>query len=302
MPSDVTVLIPVRGDAPFLNQTLNSISRNTSLPKEVLIIDDGISHACRQALEQAPSKCALRVVASQGKGLVAALNTGLRLANTRFICRIDSDDLMHENRIQVQIEYLRTHPDVVAIGSQLTYINESGRETGKSNYPVGALNRHPEFKKRCLIAHPSTMYRKTDALRVEGYRSIFSWNDVDIAEDFDFWLRLSRFGNIEIVNEFLTSYRQHSSQISAEHSLGQIFGTPYIAAVNLQSLPFPKKIEFKNFRSPDQLLYFKTIASTFGASRVVGYKLQLIIANNKTLLHSRILNRIFNRVIAFLIR
>ena len=77
----ISVLIPVRGDAPFLYQAIKSLSESTLKPSEVLIIDDGISENQLNRLKDLNFDLNLKVIKNKGVGLVNALNTGLYLAN-----------------------------------------------------------------------------------------------------------------------------------------------------------------------------------------------------------------------------
>jgi glycosyltransferase involved in cell wall biosynthesis len=77
----ISVLIPVRGDAPFLSQAIKSLSESTLKPSEVLIIDDGISENQLIKLKELNFDLNLKVIKNKGVGLVSALNTGLNLAN-----------------------------------------------------------------------------------------------------------------------------------------------------------------------------------------------------------------------------
>jgi len=275
MSSEVTVLIPAHGSSPFIKFTLDSVAKNSVQPDEVLIIDDGLSSQAIADINSFSSRLSIVVIANAGKGLVDALNTGLRAAKGKYIARIDNDDLMAENRIERQLSQFESDPNLIAIGSQCNYINSEGTRTGRSNYPIGALNELPDFKFKCLIAHPSTMYLRSAAVDIGGYRSIFTWNGVDIAEDFDFWLRISKKGIVSVSAELLTEYRQHAGQLSSRHLAGQQIGTPYISAVNLEINTNPVKIIFKNGKSDQLLILLYSIREGLGFRRYLASKLAL---------------------------
>jgi glycosyltransferase involved in cell wall biosynthesis len=257
MTSDVSVLIPAYGDSPYLIETLISISHNSVLPGEVLIIDDGLSGKALQDIHNFHGNFRPLVRKSNSKGLVEALNTGLKLAQFKFICRIDNDDLMMSKRIETQLKFFEGNAKTVAVGSQCIYIDSNGKETGLSRYFVGDISTSPKFSTQCLVAHPSTMYLRSAALSINGYRSIFNWNGTDIAEDFDFWLRLSRLGEIVVMDEFLTKYRQHPKQLSSLNSFGQSLGTPFISAVNKAKLDSQQCLYF----SPTDISQRKYVTS-----------------------------------------
>ena len=59
------------------------------------------------------------------------------------------------------------------------------------------------------IAHPSSLFIKKDIMSVGSYRSFYEY-----AEDYDLWLRVNESYKIGNINQFLTDYRVHSSQLT----------------------------------------------------------------------------------------
>ena len=299
MISDVSVLIPAYGESPFLLDTLNSVSRNSVQPSEILVIDDGLSKKIVQDIEIFSSTFQVKVIKSEGKGLVEALNTGLKKARYKFICRIDNDDLMLENRIERQLHHFETNKKIVAVGSQCIYIDSSNKETGISRYPNGDISENSEFPFQCLIAHPSSMYLREAALKINGYRSLFKWNNIDIAEDFDFWLRLSKLGEIQIFNEYLTKYRQHANQLSTLNSFAQRIGTPYISAVNKANLENPRKLEFISKDLSEKKFLIQIIKKYLGYKKASSIYLLFFHLENPQFFKVKFLSEIFNKLVNF---
>jgi len=299
----VTVLIPAHGKSPFISETLLSIEGNSLLPHEILIIDDGLTESALSTIKQFNTRLPIKLKKNSGIGLVDALNTGLKVASAEFICRIDGDDLMKPERITTQLRSLQSNKQLVAVGSQCVYIDENSREIGFSKYPVGMLNSKPEFKNKCLIAHPSTMYCLDSAISIGGYRSLFKWNGTDIAEDYDFWLRLSRLGQIEITNNFLTKYRQHRNQISSNSVYGQILGTPYISAIHRKDgESSPIEIEFINNQSLLSDYYFTVIRTRLGYRMFSVCKLTLLEVRCPKWLSQSFFGKVLRRIINLLNR
>jgi glycosyltransferase involved in cell wall biosynthesis len=228
--SGISVVLPAHGASAYLFHTLNSISFSTLIPNELLLIDDGInSDVVKDVALRFPS---VRILPNEGSGLVDALNTGIR--NTRFdlVARIDADDLMEPERLEIQMRAFRNDPGLVLFGSQVTYINELGVSGGCSNYFTGDITDLTRAGDSCLLAHPSVMYKVEAVNTVGGYRKIFRVNDVDLAEDFDLWIRLSRVGRVVNSDQALTRYRQHGAQLSNLHRIPQEMSSIYISAVS----------------------------------------------------------------------
>lgn len=224
------MIIPVRGDAPFLFQAIKSLSESSLKPAEVLIIDDGISGNTVNELKHSNFELNLILVKNKGIGLVNALNTGLSLATYELIARLDSDDKVHKSRLEQQSSFLNSSPEVVVVGSQVTYINEHNKILGNSSYPVGSLGNNERFDHECLIAHPSVMYRKSFLKVVGGYREVAKIGTTSLCEDFDLWKRIAKVGELVNLEKNLTFYRQHSGQLSNRFRYAQELATLFVAS------------------------------------------------------------------------
>lgn len=281
MTSNVSVLIPAHGISPYINETLRSISLNTLLPDEVIVVDDGLTENSLKEVKKFNDVLPILLLKNRGNGLVSALNTGLAAANFEIICRIDADDLMHSERILNQTTKLSSNNQLVAIGSQCYYIDSNSTILGASKYPIGILNDNPDFQRKCLIAHPSTMFYRDSAIAIGGYRSIFTWDSVDIAEDFDFWLRLAKVGKIEVTDQILTYYRQHAEQLSSKNQIGQLIGTQYVCAVNTKEVSSEaRKVEFVKGRSSQSSFLKSFVLEKLGLTRSIALFLLMKRANN----------------------
>lgn len=86
----VTFLVPVHGDGTTLAAALASVlAQGDGRPMEVIVVDDGWLREGAAALSQFGGQ--LRVVASEGRGAAAALNTGIRAARHSIVCQVDQD-------------------------------------------------------------------------------------------------------------------------------------------------------------------------------------------------------------------
>lgn len=208
----VSVLIPVYRDAPHLNSTIASIKMQSFKEFEVIIILDRASKETKiYARNLALDSDNFKVVVSKKPGISHALNTGIRESSGEFIARIDADDLMREDRLALQKNFLEQHEEVVCVGSQVTKINVSGKRVGRSSYPGSNKQITSTLLFRNCMAHPSVMYRRSSILEVNGYRP-----DFDGVEDYDLWLRLSTIGQIRNMKKTLTSYRVWENQVTAQ--------------------------------------------------------------------------------------
>ena len=129
---------------------------------------------------------------------------------------MDSDDIMLNNRIQKQLEFMNTHPACVMCGSNIICFNE---ENGIKNEINRTTHKNTlswvEYKKNpsdWFLNHPTMCFKKTPILAVGNYRKDFKFP----FEDLELELRvLKKHGVLFNLPECLLLHRRHSNQISS---------------------------------------------------------------------------------------
>ena len=206
----VSIVLPVNGDAPFLADAIASVESQTFRELELLIVLDRPSDATRSFVESLTKRdFELQVLESDRPGISAALNLGVSTSKSKYIARLDSDDLMQPTRIRKQVTELEKNPNLVCIGSQVEYIDQDGQTTGHSNLPISEWEVRSMMPTLNCLMHPSVMIRRSNLISVGGYRDY-----LDGVEDYNLWMRLLRFGSIKNQQEQLTKYRRHSGQVT----------------------------------------------------------------------------------------
>ncbi len=222
MDSLVTILIPVHGDAPFLEESLRSIAiqQNIDLSQvEILLILDRSSAKIELFLSKFADLNIL-VVESEIPGLVSALNLGLHISSSHLIARLDSDDTMSPERLFKQLNYLNENPDIGLVASYTAVTDEYSIIQRLSMEPISHNEIEKTLNFRCCIAHPAVMFRKSIVLEAGGYRDFYKH-----AEDYDLWLRIISKTKFHTIPEFLTYYRTHPNQVSIKYYKQQQIST-----------------------------------------------------------------------------
>jgi glycosyltransferase involved in cell wall biosynthesis len=217
--SAVTVLMPVRDGARYLEAALASILGQTLREFELIVCDDGSSDETPHILAgHAAHDGRIRVLSLPPSGLVAALNRGLREARSAWVARMDADDIAWPERLRVQLATAATHPRAAAIGSAWRIIDPTGRPGAIVQPPTQPEAIAAILMERNCLAHPTMLLRRDAVLAVGGYRDAFRY-----AEDYDLWLRLSECHAIHAVPQPLLDYREHPAQISRTALQQRIF-------------------------------------------------------------------------------
>jgi hypothetical protein len=127
---------------------------------------------------------------------------------------MDEDDLMYPSRLQVQLKYLESALDCVAVGGQLELIDENGSRIGESRFHRRVGTSYKELFLSSPVAHPAAMIRRSAISEIGGYRAF-------LAEDWDLWVRLRETGKVHNLPQNVIKYRVHSNQLSRQKMYAQ---------------------------------------------------------------------------------
>ncbi len=300
MDNTFTVVIPAKGSCEYLTMALESIIPSTVKPFLIVLVDDGINPEVMLEVSALQLILPIFVVTNEGKGIVDALNTGLKWCKSEFVARLDADDLVSTDRFKLQLNFLLNNPSVVAVGGQVTYIDSIGEIKGHSQYQVGRLDSRTEFKRESMLAHPAVMMRTELAKKIGGYRSLCTNGQVDLAEDFDLWLRLSNQGQIHNLDASVLFYRQHASQLSTQHTASQIFATRYVSLVH-EAESLDSNFRFRRLHIKPSDLSF--IVQTFKSlPSFIPFQSRFLLALEGLIFFFNLKSNFYSRVIRKLLR
>jgi hypothetical protein len=217
MTPPVTVLMPVRNGLPWLREALESLASQTMGDFELLVLEDGSTDGTAEFLA-AWSDHRLRVIPTRGIGMAAALNLGLDAARAPLVARHDADDVSAPHRLEAQVAYLASRPDVGVVATAADYIDAHGRAIDNDWVRTVRIQHDaaltPEqvaalMPLTCCVTHGSIMAR-AEVLRAAGGYQRGIWP----VEDYDLWLRLLPETALAKLPERLYRYRIHDAQLS----------------------------------------------------------------------------------------
>lgn len=258
----ITILMPVYNGAEYLREAIDSMLRQTFGDFEFLIINDGSTDQSVEIIESYSDPRIRLVNNGSNLGLISTLNKGVDLAKGEYVARMDCDDISSPTRLEKQLAFMESHPDVGVCGTWANVFTED------SSYILKHPTDHDGIK--CFmfinsaIAHPTVMLR----------RSPFVANDLRYdmafqhAEDYELWLRASRYVRLANIPEVLLDYRISASQVSSVYRQEQWETAARVREQQLNNLGIsPNDEERKVFDSiikddfGNSLLYLKAVSS-----------------------------------------
>lgn len=210
----VSVIMPVYNAGDFLVEAIKSILNQTYKNFELIIINDASNDNSWQIIskfkKQYPKKIkAVRLKRNLNKGGDVCANIAFTMARGEFVARMDADDIACSQRLEKQVNYLLTHPNIFMVGSQAWVINRQGEVIGEKKVPLGSESIYKNYSIFHPMIHSSVMLRKDEIKRKNLYQIKYSANN-DLLTFFEF-LKTKKFVNL---TDKLIYYRVHGKNDS----------------------------------------------------------------------------------------
>jgi GT2 family glycosyltransferase len=137
---EITVVVPTRDRAGYLDVTLASLTRQRSdTTHEVIVVDDGTSDATAEVAARHGVRYARH---GQPRSLNAARNTGMREARAALVAFVDDDVLVPREWLAALMDGIRAHPEAEAFGGPIRarFEGHAPRACGREDPPITVLD------------------------------------------------------------------------------------------------------------------------------------------------------------------
>jgi CMP-N-acetylneuraminic acid synthetase len=203
----VTVYIANFNYADYLEQSIQSILKQTFQNFELLIIDDGSSDNSRDIIRRYDELDRVYCIFQSNKGLNKTNNVALKFSRGKYLIRLDADDYMDEHALEIMVSDLEQNPECAIVFPDYYLIDEKGNITGQ-------IRRHDFNREVSLADQPAhgacTMIRRDILIRIGGYIEKF-----DRQDGYDLWLRIIGKYPVSNINLPLFYYRQHGRNLTS---------------------------------------------------------------------------------------
>lgn len=235
-----TLLVAYHNRERFLADAIRSILAQRYARLQLILIDDGSSDQSFSVARSFRDPRILHLRLHRCLGKSAALNRGLPHVEGEWWSILDSDDRMTALSIQGRVEFLRRHPEKLAVMGRVSRMVDSQGGTLDSRHPyvrywkttLGVMRRMnrvlggliPElFVYGACPVSPmaATLFRRSLLKRVGRLNERFP-----VCEDAEYLSRLSRIQPIPFLDKPVLWYRVHNCNLSFRVSRGRIRSNP----------------------------------------------------------------------------
>jgi glycosyltransferase involved in cell wall biosynthesis len=237
----VSIVTPLHNGADHVGTTIGSVRAQTFTDFEYILVDDGSTDGSADIVRAAAAlDPRIHLVQQPNAGLSAARNTGLAHADpaNEFIMFLDDDDLLRPNALQTLVGAVRAAPEASGVHGDVEAVDGSGaavplvRIEAAVRQTVVGPDRWwtPRHATRTLSPdEPSSIdalgyvlfvYTVGQVLlRRESLTRVGTFDPIlQVAQDYDLWLRISARGPIAYVPEVVLDYRQTAGSLSSDQA------------------------------------------------------------------------------------
>lgn len=193
--------MPVYNCSSHIQDCIKSILLQTYPNWELIIVDDGSTDNTIDLILKFSDK-RIKLIKNQNNiGLAASLNKCIDIAAGEFIARMDGDDIMTINRLEIQFKFLTQNTDLDVIGG-LAYLIDGNNEILGYKKCLNPKNYKELLIKQGFFIHPSIMGRK-------AWFHKFRYNpNFKRGEDLELWIRSYNSSNFANINHYMIFYRE----------------------------------------------------------------------------------------------
>jgi glycosyltransferase involved in cell wall biosynthesis len=203
----VTVVTAVYNGEDYIEETILSVlSAARNIEFEYIVVNDGSSDGTLRILEKFKDQIKIIDKANSGESESVTIAFGEALGEYLIVVSAD-DPLPSEKLFEKSFDDFSSDLNLVAIYPDWNMIGPQGE--------VLKTIKVPDYSDELLIGRcitlpgPGVIFRKSAALKIGGRRK--KWTFVG---DYDFWLRLSRIGELRHRPEVLAQWRYHPGSTS----------------------------------------------------------------------------------------
>ncbi|MCD6517781.1 MAG: glycosyltransferase family 2 protein [Candidatus Aminicenantes bacterium] len=214
----ISIIIPTYNRAQYLKEALDSVLSqdyfsNAHGPDsyELIVIDDGSTDETRRVVDSYESE--IKYTFKPHRGVSSARNLGLKLSKGDFIAFLDSDDIWKKEKIRLQMQYMKAHPEAVVCCTQETWIRNGAFVNPRKKHRKHSGWIFDKVLPLCLLSLSSALFRRSLFDEI----GVFD-EDLPACEDYDLGIRLAHKYPVVFLNEPLIIKRGgHEDQLSKKY-------------------------------------------------------------------------------------
>jgi len=295
----ISIVLAVYNGEKTIQETIDSVSKQTFSDFELIIINDGSNDSTLDVVSKIQDT-RIKVFSYPNAGLSVSRNRGIHCAAGEFIAFLDADDLWTPDKLEAQFKALQGNPQAAVAYSWIDLIDESSQFIRSAARTRATGNVHAKLLlTNFLHTGSNPLIRKEALIQVGGFdESIFG------PDDWDVFLRLAAQYHFVLVPQVQILYRLTTGSITSNISKIE---AAYLQVIERAFNQAPESLQHLKSQSLAKLYLFLTfrgleVPSGRQTSLVATRCLLYAVRYNPSLLQQRtLLIALFKIILVFLL-
>ena len=215
----ITVLMPVYNAEKYVKDAIESILNQTFSDFVFLIINDGSTDRTEEIVLSFADYRIKYVKNNINIGLTASLNKGIMLTTTKYLARMDADDISLPDRLKFQYNFMEANEE---IGVCSTWYEIFGKENTKVKLELSDAEIKAKVLFGTAICHPTVILR-TEVLKKNNATFGLPFEFLDgfghrvlELEDVALWNKLKHITKFAILKQIFLKYRWEGQNLTQQ--------------------------------------------------------------------------------------
>lgn len=223
--SRISVVIPLYNKVKSIERTIRSVAQQGVQPLEIIVVDDGSTDGSAEVVEAMDLKL-VKLVRQSNRGVSAARNRAMEMAQGEWIALLDGDDYWLDGYLDSVEQMIGYFPAAGAIG--MGFFIDDGKRLVAGDYveKYGAVDFFRESMSQYVLIPSATVVRRDLALAMGGFPE-----GMRMAEDQYLWTKIARTAQVAFMPLPLVVYSRAAENRSASiyraeqttHSLEELY-------------------------------------------------------------------------------
>ncbi len=216
----VSVIIPVYNRYELLKEAAATVMSQSLTNIELIVVDDGSTDMTSTIGLYYKNDPRFRYIKIEHSGMPGYVrNIGVKAAQGALIAFLDSDDLWMKDKLEKQAVFLKENPNIPLVHTRERWIR-NGREVSQKGQKYRRSGMiFTDALVKCIVGPSTVVLERALFLEAGGFRE-----DLEIAEDYELWLRITDRNEVGYIDEPLVTKRAgHGDQLSEKYGQIEIF-------------------------------------------------------------------------------
>ncbi|MDX9964224.1 glycosyltransferase [Desulfobacter postgatei] len=201
----VSIVLPTYNGAKYIRTSIDSCLAQTHTNLEVIVVDDCSTDDTPDIVKSYSDPRIKYIRHSENQKLPRSLNTGFKNADGHFLTWTSDDNIFHKEAVEVMLKFLLTYPETGFVYTDLHHIDDHSNVFEYFSVgPVESL-RKTNLIGACFL-YPRKVYEEIGEYDASAF----------LAEDYDYWIRISKKFKMQRLRVPLYYFRIHKDSLTSK--------------------------------------------------------------------------------------